>query len=392
MKICIVHNEYRVLGGEDLVVRATVDLLRRNGQQVRCFTCNSSDIESRRFGKLKAFFSGIYSSSSRKRWKRFLSEERPDIVHVHNLYPLISPSILCECGESRIPVVMTVHNFRLICPNGLLFSNGKPCDKCLGGREYWCVLKNCEKDIFKSTGYALRNYVARKKRWFMDNVTLFIALTEFQRRIFVSEGFPSERIDVIPNMTDLSPLDASPPMGDYVAYVGRVSPEKGIPTLLEAARLCPDIPFRFAGAVDSMLGDVSKAPPNCTFLGKLSKTELISFYASARFLVLPSICYEGFPLSLIEAMSQSKAVICSRIGGLPEIVEEGVTGRLFEPGNSMELAEIIRYLWSRTDIVRAMGRAGRDKAQRDYSPEKYTNRLMSVYEKATKVISSTSIN
>ena len=387
MKICTVHNEYRVIGGEDLVVRGTVDLLRRNGQEVRFLASNSAEIGNRRFGKFRSFFSGVYSSSSRKRWRRFLSEDMPDVVHVHNLYPLISPSILCECGESRIPVVMTVHNFRLVCPNGLLFSNGKPCDKCLGGREYWCVLKNCEKDIFKSTGYALRNYVARKKRWFIDNVTLFIALTEFQRRILVSEGFPSERIDVIPNMADLSPPDTSPPMGDYVAYVGRVSPEKGIRTLLEAARLCPDIPFRFAGAVDSMPGDVSRASPNCTFLGKLPRTELNSFYASARFLVLPSICYEGFPLSLVEAMSQSKAVICSRMGGLPEIVEEEVTGRLFEPGNSMELADIIRYLWSRTEMVRTMGLAGKDKVLREYSEEIYFSKLMKVYEKAIHNIS-----
>ena len=382
MKICIVHNEYRVLGGEDLVVRETVDLLRRNGQQVRCFTGNSSDIESRRFGRIHAFFGGIYSSSSRDRWKRFLSEERPDIVHVHNLYPLISPSILCECGESRIPVVMTVHNFRLICPNGLLFSNGKPCDKCLGGREYWCVLKNCEKDIFKSAGYALRNYVARKKHWFLDNVTRFVSLTEFQRRMLISEGFPSERIDVIPNTTGFPPLSSVPSLGDYVAFAGRLSPEKGISALLEAARLCPDIPFRFAGAVDSMPGDVSKASPNCTFLGKLSKTDMISFYASARFLVLPSICYEGFPLSLIEAMSHSKAVICSRLGGLPEIVVEGVNGLLATPGCPMDLADKIKQLWSHEDDCRKMGLAGKEKVLREYSENIYFSKWMKVYEKA----------
>jgi len=383
MKICMVHNEYRYLGGEDLV-RATVDLLRRNGKQVRCFTLNSSDIKRRRFGKFHAFFDGIYSSSSRDRWKRFLSEDMPDIVHVHNLYPLISPSILCECGESRIPVVMTVHNFRLICPNGLLFSNGKPCEKCLGGREYWCVLKNCEKDIFKSTGYALRNYVARKKRWFIDNVTRFVSLTEFQRRMLISEGFPSERIDVIPNTPGLPPSSSVPSQGDYVAFAGRLSPEKGIATLLESARLCPDIPFRFAGDLDPMRGDVAKAPPNCTFLGSLSGTNLISFYASARFLVLPSICYEGFPLSLIEAMSQSKAVICSRMGGLPEIVEEGVTGLLATPGCPMVLADKIKHLWGHEDDCRKMGLAGKDKVLKEYSEEIYFSKLMEVYEKATR--------
>jgi glycosyltransferase involved in cell wall biosynthesis len=370
-----------------------LDILRQKGQEARFFSSQSADIEKRQFGKFKAFFSGIYSSSSRDRWKRFLAEERPDVVHVHNLYPLLSPSVLCECGESRIPVVMTVHNFRLVCPNGLLFSNGEPCEKCLGGHEYYCILKNCEGDMFKSIGYAIRNYVARKKRWFHDNVTLFIALTEFQRRILISEGFPPERIDVIPNMADLSDSDAAtPPNGDYVVYVGRISPEKGIPTLLDAARLCPEIPFGFAGDFEMMRGLVVEPPPNCTFFGRLSRTRILELYDSARFLVLPTLCYEGSPLSLIEAMSRSKAVICSRIGGLPEIVDDGVTGMLFEPGDSRGLAEIIRHLWSRPDLVRQMGHAGKEKAQREYSPERYYHRLLNAYGKAIKINSSVSGN
>jgi glycosyltransferase involved in cell wall biosynthesis len=380
MKICMVHNEYRQPGGEDLVVEATVNLLRRKGQQVRCFTRSSSEIGDRRFGRFQAFFSGIYSPSSRSRWKQFLSEDRPDVVHIHNLYPLISPSILCECGESRIPVVMTVHNFRLVCPNGLLFSKGNPCESCLGGREYRCVLRNCEMDIFKSAAYALRNCVARKKRWFIDNVTRYVSLTEFQRRILISEGFPSGRIDVIPNIPPFPVSEAAESAGEYVGYAGRLSPEKGISTLVAAAHLCPDIPFRIAGAVEAMPGDALQVPPNCTLLGKLSKEDMGLFYGSARVIVIPSLCYEGFPLSLIEAMSQSKAVICSRIGGLPEIVVEGVTGLLATPGCPVDLANKIKNLWSHEDECLAMGLAGKETVSRDYTEEIFFDKLMEVYE------------
>ena len=390
MKICVVHNEYRLRGGEDLAVRAACDLFREAGHEVIRFHRDSGEVDGPRFGKAKAFFGGIYSRASRRQMKHVIAAEKPDVVHVHNLFPLISPSILLECGLSGIPVVMSVHNYRLICPNALLLSWGQLCERCLGGREYWCSLKNCERDPTKSFAYALRNYVSRRGRFFLDNVTIYHCLTEFQRRKLISGGFPADRMVVIPNMARVEGAVESATAGEYVGYVGRLTPEKGISTLLAAARMCPDIPFRIAGDWSGARRLPGEAPGNVVFVGHIPASGVGSFYASSRFLVVSSVCYEGFPLTIAEAMLHGKAVVCSRIGGLPEIVDDGVTGLLFEPGDPEGLAEKIRYLWGREDVGARMGEAGKRKASREYSPDAYCRRILSAFESAIRIRSTSS--
>jgi len=171
----------------------------------------------------------------------------------------------------------------------------------------------------------------------------------------------------------------------YIGYVGRISPEKGLETLIKSARSCSDIQFKAAGSYDRIPHLPEEAPENFEFCGHLDKKQLSEFYMSSCIIVLCSICYEGFPSVLMEAAVHETPVVCSRIGGLPEIVDDGTTGLLFEPGNSDDLAEKIQYLWDRPDLRRKMGRAGREKALREYSPEKYYERLMAVYEKAIEL-------
>ena len=358
-----------------------MELLKDNGHEVSTYFRKSSEIITSR-DKLEAFFSGIYSFSSRKEIRKIIAVTKPDLIQVQNLYPLISPSVLVEAYKQSVPVIMRCANYRLICPNGLFMTENQICEKCSGGREWWCFLRNCEGSLFKSLAYALRNYVARKRRYYLDNVTIFYAQTDFQRRRFIREGFPAERIVVVTNMTNHNGIAVSEKLGKYVGYAGRISPEKGIPTLIEAARACSKIQFKAAGSYDRMPDLIIQASDNFEFLGYVSGEGLGDFYASSRFIILPSICFEGFPSILLESMIQSKPVIASRIGGLPEIVDDGKTGLLFEPGNAEELAEKIRYLWERPDLCRKMGEAGREKALREYSPEKYYERLMAVYEKA----------
>jgi glycosyltransferase involved in cell wall biosynthesis len=388
MRVCLIHNRYGSFSGEEAVVEATAHLLRRKGHEVIEFTRSSADIEQMRLGKARAFFSGAYSWSARRRMRELLREAGPDIVHVHNIYPLISPSVLPVCRRAGVPVVMTVHNYRLICPNGLHMTGGQVCEKCRGGREYWCVLRNCEGSIAKSLGYALRNWVARKRRAFLDNVTMYAALTEFQRQRLIAEGFPAERIAVIPNMVGGVGHAAGAAAGDYVAYVGRISPEKGVTHLLSAARGLPDIAFKAAGSFDRMPHLAGEAPPNFEFLGFLKGARLGELYGNCRVLVLPSVWYETFGLTLAEAALHAKPVVCSRIGGLPEIVDDGVTGLLFEPGNAADLAVKIRHLWDRPDLCRQMGEAGRAKALRVYSSEAVYQRLISIYHKAIALASA----
>ncbi|MBW2647986.1 MAG: glycosyltransferase [Deltaproteobacteria bacterium] len=201
MKILTVHNEYGKFSGEEAVVQSLSRLFAEHGHEVRYFSRSSAEIPGMRLGNIRAFFSGIYSFSSKKAMSRCLQEFKPDIVHVHNVFPLISPSVLGVCRRAGVPVVMAVHNYRLVCPNGLHMTHGRVCEKCCGGREYWCVLRNCEGNPLKSIGYALRNYVARKLRLFKKNVTMYTCLTKFQKERLIKEGFNPARCSVIPNMS-----------------------------------------------------------------------------------------------------------------------------------------------------------------------------------------------
>ncbi|MCX7046022.1 MAG: glycosyltransferase family 4 protein [Candidatus Sumerlaeota bacterium] len=383
LKICLVHNAYGIFSGEEAVVNGLERLLLDQGHEVIPFTRSSVELETMRWGKIRAFFSGVYNPASRRAMRRLLEEKRPDLVHVHNLFPLISPSILPECRRAGVPVVMTIHNFRLICPNGLHLNRGRVCEECCGGREFRCVLRNCENSLFKSLGYALRTFVARKLRFFLDNVSVYCALTDFARRRYIADGFPADRIVVIPNMAqDAERVEPAAAVGDYVAFVGRLSPEKDIPSLLEAARQCPDIPFQAAGDYNRMPHLPDQAPPNFRFLGRLDAAQLGRFYNACRMLVLPSVCFEGFPTVFVEAMLRGKPIVSSRIGGLPEIVDDGRTGLLFTPGASHELADRIRRLWDHPDQCRAMGMAGRAKALEQYSPRRYYELLTNAYAMA----------
>lgn len=386
MRILMVHNKYGSLSGEEVMVSNIATLLREHGHEVYCFFRSSEEILDSFWLKAKAFFSGIYSFSSRKQIRQVIIKLKPDIVEVQNVYPLISPSILEEAAVHRIPVVMRCANYRLICPNGLFMTKGQICERCSGGREWWCLLRNCEDSQFKSLGYALRNYYAHKQRLFLDNVTIYLVLTKFQRQRFIHEGFPKDRIVIIPNMVYGDRIQASSELGNHVGYVGRVSPEKGVLTFVEAAQMCRDLPFKIAGLNVHIPDLPTNAPSNIEFCGHLKAGQLDEFYRKSRIIILPSICYETFGLTLAEAALWGKPVICSRIGGLPEIVEDGVTGLLFQPGDAHDLKVKIRYLWDRPDLCLRMGQAGRAKVLHQYSPQKFYESLMKAYEKAMRLV------
>jgi len=376
MRIAIVHNAYGKPSGEEVAVETHIALLQARGHEVVRFQRSSAELETMTLGNARAFFTGIYNPAARRAFARFLDREQPDLVHVHNLFPLISPSILAECR--RVPTVMTLHNFRLICPNALLLRDGRICHDCLGGHEYRCVLHNCERSFPKSLGYALRTAFVRR-RSLLGNIRRFICLTAFQRDLFVREGFPAEKMAVVPNAIPQAWLEASrgeaclapttPSSDQFVGYVGRVSPEKDVPTLLEAARRLPDVPFKIAGSYWRMPEQIRNTTPNVEFVGHLEQDALRDFYRRMRVLVFATRCYENFPVTLLEAMAQGIPVVCARIGGLPEIVE----GAFYEPGNADDLAAQIRESWNR-------GVSGRAKALRDYHPDVVMRKLMTVYD------------
>lgn len=315
--------------------------------------------------------------------EQVLGTNRPDIVHVHNLYPLFSPSILVACRDAGVPVVMSIHNQQLTCPKSDHLYRGKICERCIGGREYNCVLQNCRANIMESVAYATRSAFARKRRLFHDNISLFIALSDFSKQRLAQAGFDEDRIVVLRNMAPDVATPTDPTQGEYAVFAGRMSPEKGVDTLLEASRLLPECPVRLAGDGPTFEQMTALAPDHAELLGGLDRPAMEQLYRGAKFLVLPSVTYEMCPLVILEAMSYGLPVITSRIGGQRELVEDGVTGLLFDPGDATDLAAQMKRLWHDPDMCRRMGKAGSDRARSQHSEGAYYERLLDVYHRAT---------
>jgi glycosyltransferase involved in cell wall biosynthesis len=378
MKILIVHNDYAKFSGEEEVVSQNIAFLKKRHEVIE-FRKTSKALKDTLRDKFKAFFSGIYSRKSVLEFRKCLIDQKPDLVHVHNLYPLISPAILPECKRLHIPVVMTVHNYRLICPCGLFYNKHGLCEKCSGGKEWNCMINNCEKTIFKSTGYALRNYFSRIKGYYLDNIDLFCCLTNFQKNKLVENGFDPNKISVLPNSIEVKENNDKLMDGSYVGYVGRISQEKGIHFILEAARLLPDINFKFAGTGDEKFIRELEIPANVEMLGFVKGSELLSFYRRAKFFIMGSCWYEGFPTILPVIMSEKKAIIVPDIGGLPEIVRNEINGLVFHSGDTCDLVCKINYLWQNEQQRYHYALKGYEICLKEYSTDKYYKALMRYY-------------
>lgn len=380
MKLLFVHNRYGKRSGEEIMLDRIVDLLRQRGHEVGTFMADSADIAGLS-GKLGAAASGIHSPASRRAIAERIAADKPDLVQVQNLYPLISPAVLPVIREAGVPIVMRLSNYRLACPNGLFLSHGKVCQACSGGHEWNCVAKNCEGDLFKSAAYAARNAWARKRGYYRDNVTRYYAQTAFQRDVLVREGYPADRIDVIPNMIDVAADTPAWTPGKFVGFVGRLSAEKGVDTLFAAAARLPHIPFRLAGSLGDYAGRTD-IPANVHLLGNLEPEALATFYREAAMVVTPSVWFEGFPGVVIEAMAHSRPVVLSDIGGLPELVGGGAAGLLVPPGDDAALAAAIARLWDDEAERQQLGEAGFHRVKCEYTSDLYYQRLMATYERA----------
>jgi len=388
MRVCLVHNHYGVRAGEEVAIEAIQRTLAANGHEVTLFSRCTDDVLRKRFGKLRAFASSIWNARVARDFAKLLSSTRPDIVQVQNVYPAISPAVFEVAESARIPVVMRCSNYRLFCPTGLLMSKKtcEICERCVGGNEYWCVLKNCEASFAKSMGYALRTAYHRMRGTITENTSVYFCPSTFLKRKLVGWGIPEEAIAVIPTPARSAAHPPTPAgSGGYVAYAGRISPEKGIDWLLSVANRLRDIPFRFAGQVSEHCRYTMRSlPKNVTWVGELAGPDLDDFYDAARIVVVPSICYEVFPNVALEAMVRARPVVGSDIGGIPEMVEDGKTGLLVSPRNVDELAEKVGALWVDRDSCDRMGNAGRARALTEYSEEAFYVRLMSLYGQVCK--------
>lgn len=387
MKVLIIHNKYGKYSGEEAVVDAQIDLLKSKGYQVITYFRSSEELESMPNGKMKAFFTAFHNSKVINEVKDLIKAEKPDLVHVHNLYPIISPAILPAIKKMKVPIVMTVHNYRLLCPNGLFFTNGSVCEKCTGfAKELNCITNNCEGSIFKSTGYALRNLWARTNKDYIDNVDAYLCLTEFQKNKLITNGFKEGKCFITPNMYSKTVLDIDYTIKDrnYIAFAGRISPEKGIPILLAAAKKLPHINFQIAGQMRDAYEKELNIPSNVTLRGMLTANEMKAFYSKARLYLHTSVCYEGFPMVFPEAMAFKLPIIAPNLAGYPEIAEDNFNGLLFKPKDVESLTQIILSVWEDEKKLKYLGGNGFMKMKEKYSEQSHFKCLESIYNTVLK--------
>jgi glycosyltransferase involved in cell wall biosynthesis len=383
MKILFVHNKYKNFSGEEAVLEAQIELLRRNNHIVNTYFRHSEELNMMKDGHIRAFLSGIYNPKSVNELNKIIDEFVPDIVHVHNLYPLISPSVLADIKKKGIPIVMTVHNYRLMCPTGLFYSKGHICEKCTSGAmEFNCIINNCENSYGKSVGYAIRNFWARINNSYKKNVDVLLCLTNFQKHKLVENGFKVNNCTVLPNFYGKEGFNSkfATESRKYVAFAGRISPEKGISNLLRAAKELPLIEFRIAGEGEEAFIKKLEIPPNVRMLGMLNPDELSHFYEGARFIVLTSKWYEGFPMVIPEAMAHGLPIIAPKMASFPEIVTENINGLLFKPNDLTSLLTTIKTLWGEKELLEQMSHNNIKKVSTEFDKDNYISRLETIYK------------
>lgn len=380
MKVVQAFNRHRHGGGADNAAQATVDVLQNHGVSVIPFVYDSRDLRAGLRGRLKAFLDGLYARDAVRRFDTLLESTRPDLVHVHELYPLISPWILPSCRRRGVPVVMSCYDYRLTCPVATHVSHGRLCTRCTGGREHWAALRDCRGHAAESVAYALRSALARRLGLFADNVARFATPTDFTGRWLVDHGgVPAGRVVTLPCMIEIPDQAADPAAGSYVAYAGRFVPEKGVEVLLEAGRLTR-LPLRLAGDAPGHAG--VRPGDDVGFVVTRTRSELAAFYRGARILAVPSTWFETFGIVAAEAMSHGIPVVASRIGALAETVQDGVTGLLFDVGDARDLALKLRALWDDPERCRRLGRAGRARVSELCHETSHYRRLIEIYEAA----------
>ncbi len=385
MKILLIHNAYQQPGGEDVVVAAETTLLRERGHQVVTYFRSNHELEQiSKPRQLLLVKDIIHSEHSKRDVHELLKREEPDLVHVHNTFMMISPSIYTACYELDVPVVQTLHNFRLLCPGWTLARNGEVCEECIDRGLWRSILHGCYRDShFMSAAIALMLQVHRYRGTWDDQVDSYIALSDFARRKFIEGGLPASKLHVKPNFVTPDPGEREKP-GDYALFVGRLSHEKGISTLLAAwEKLHSRIPLMLVG--EGPLRESLEAEAaarnlrGVTFKGWLPATETRIAMKNASFTITPSICYEGFGMSIIESFACGTPVLCSALGGMQEIVDDHRTGLHFAPGDADELASRVEWAWAHPSRLASMGKEARRQYESSYTAEKNYAALMQIY-------------
>lgn len=404
MKILIVNKFLYPKGGDAIAALNTAELLSKRGDEVsfwgmddpknsafkyaRYFVSNIDfNYKLRLRDRIKISVNLLYSQEAKSKIKKVLALEKPDLVHLHNFAHQISPSILHVLKKSKIPAVMTMHDYKLVCPTYSMLLNNRSCEKCRKNKFFNCFLNKCTKQSYsKSLLNTMEMYLHHSILNIYDSIDSFISPSIFLKSKLKEMGF-KRKIIHLPNFIDANAYIPSYAWQENsIIYFGRLSEEKGLLTLVEAIRRIPSITLKIAGEgpfrdkLESVIKDTQVK--NVNILGFKRKEDLINEIQKSMFCVLSSECYENNPLSLIEAFALGKPVVASRIGGIPELVKDHETGLLFEPANADDLYAKIQYFINNRDKVVAAGQKARSFIEQEMTPGQHYLKLISIYKNA----------
>ena len=386
MKVLQIHNRYQFKGGEDAVADTEKKILEQNGHSVvRYFRHNNEIHDFSVLKKAGLVFTTSWSLGACRDISRLIGRASPDIAHFHNTVPLVSPAAYRTCRGLNIPVVQTLHNFRLVCPNGLLFRGGRICEECLSGSWLCAIRHACYRDSRAQT--AAVAFMTRLHRWIStwdQYVDAYIALTGFMKEKLTASGIPEDKIYVKPNSPGHE-LIYSPDHAGYALFMGRLSREKGVETLVRAWRHLPGARLYIAGdgPLKSFLQDqCGKQGRGVRFTGYVAGAELRRLISHAMFVIHPSEWYETFGLAIVEAFSAGKPVIAAELGASAELITHGTTGLLFRPKDPHDLAAKIQWALDHPGEMQAMGRRARAIFEEKYTETSNYDQLIQIYQKA----------
>jgi glycosyltransferase involved in cell wall biosynthesis len=385
LKIVIAHNAYLQPGGEDEVVNAESNLLTRAGNEVFEYFRHNNEIKAESaFSNVALGFRTLWSPAARNQLYLLLKKCKPDIVHFHNTFPLISPAAYYACRDLGVPVVQTLHNYRLFCAAAAFYRDGRVCEECLEKSRWQAVRHGCYRQSRSASAAvaAMLSFHHWYGTW-KNLVNCYIALSEFSRAKFIEAGLPPEKIVVKPNFV-LPDLGVGPESREYAVFLGRLSEEKGLRTLVQAwAHVNRNCPLRVIGEgplLNEIRSEISRSALSHVRLdGRLSRQESLTALQGARIFILPSNCYENFPMTIAEAYACGTPVLASRLGAMQEIVHDGCTGLHFTPCDADDLAKKVEWAWAHPEEMRAMGRNARAEYELKYSAERNYNLLLAIY-------------
>jgi glycosyltransferase involved in cell wall biosynthesis len=392
VRVLVVHNRYRSENpsGEDQVVDNESALLASAGHDVALCLAHSDDIAGMAPWR-KALVPGrvVWSVSGRRQVAAAIAEHRPDVVHVHNVFPLLSPAVLDACRDAGVPVVMTVHNYKPMCASGDLQRDGRVCHDCVGKAPLPALQHGCYRGSRIATAPIAVSLVVNRRRW-QSAPDAVLALSEAQRTLLVAHGFPADRVSVKANAVDAGPTRPAGSPGDHVVFLGRLSAEKGLDVLLaawdrlpESTRLSCPLVIGGSGPGAASLARWAAGRPDVTVLGQVPRTVGAEWVGRARAVVMPSVWEETFGLVAIEAMAAGVAPLASAHGSFPSIVTDGVDGLLHRPGDAAHLAEHLALVIGTDDVAIRLGRAGRATYEARYTPAANLAALEGIYRRVS---------